>query len=191
MALSATISALLAGRTVRCAHLVEFCFAGQARRFWNGSYKITTGGHDWFGLSKLGGVDGVEGGSGDLAAAKLKFTVSGVDARLLAMAVSANRAGYIGEIAKVFYQFFDEDWQVLDDPVAAAAGIIDGVETSRQQSENGTTRTIAVTATNIFYGRGLPPASFFTNADQQQRFTGDRGLSYLSDLQDTNIPFPW
>jgi hypothetical protein len=191
MALSATIAALLAGRTVRCAHLVEFCFDGQARRLWNGNYKITTGGHDWFGERKLGAIDGIEGGSGDLAAAQLKITMSGVDDRLLAMAVSANRAGYVGEIAKAFYQFFDEDWQVLDDPVACAAGIIDGVETSRSQAENGTTRTVSVTATNIFYGRGLPPASFFTNADQQQRFPGDRGLSYLSEIININIPFPW
>lgn len=191
MALSETIQALLEGRTVRVAHLVEFCFDGQARRLWNGSYKITTGGHDWFGIRKLGSIEGLEH-DGDLQSAELKFSVSGVDSRLLAMAVSENPEGYIGEIVKVYYQFFDEDWQLLDDPVARAAGIIDGVEVTRQPMEGGgTRRVITITAQNIFYGRGIPPASFFTNSDQQQRFPGDRGLSYLSELQDTNIPFPW
>lgn len=194
MSLSSTIQTLLEGRTVRCAHLVEFCFAGQARRLWNGNYKITAGGHDWFGIRKLGSIEGLDD-DGALQSSELKFTVSGVDTRLLAMAVSENRAGYIGEIAKVWLCFFDEDWQVIQDdgnPVARAAGIIDGVEVSRQPMEGGgTQRIITLTAQNIFYARNIPPASFFTNRDQDIRFPGDRGLSYVGDLVETNIPFPW
>lgn len=192
MALSATISALLAGRTVRCAHLVEICFVTQARRLWNGSYKITTSdGHDWFGLRKLGSIEGLES-DGDLQAAELKFSISGVDSRLLQMAVTEDRTEYIGRHVKVYYQFFDSDWSLLDAPVARATGIIDGIEVTRQPMEPaGTRRVITLTAQNIFYGRGTPPAGFFTDTDQQQRFPGDRGLAYLSELQDTNIPFPW
>jgi hypothetical protein len=192
VALSETISALLDGRTVRCAHLVELCFTTQARRLWNGSYKITTvDGHDWFGLRKLGSIEGLEN-EGDFQAQELKFTISGVDSRLLALAISEDRSEYIGRHVKVFYQFFDSDWSLLDAPVARAAGIIDGFEVTRQPMEPaGTRRVITLTAQNIFYGRGSPPASFYTNTDQNIRFPGDRGLAYLSELQDTNIPFPW
>lgn len=192
MSLSATIQTLLEGRTVRVAHLVEFCFRSQARRLWNGSYMIHTGGHDWFGLSKLGaGIEGLED-DGGLQANEMRFSISGVDSRLLSVAVSEDRADYIGAHVKVFYQFFGEDWQLLDDPVARAAGIIDGLEVTRQPMEPaGTRRIISLTAQNIFYGRVTPPASFFTNRDQDARFPGDRGLSYVADLIETNIPFPW
>lgn len=192
MSLSATIQTLLEGRTVRVAHLVEFCFRSQARRLWNGSYQLRAGGHDWFGLSKLGSIEGIED-DGGLQAQEMKFSISGVDSRLLAVAVSEDRADYIGAHVKVYYNFFGEDWQNLeDDPVARAAGIIDGLEVTRQPMEGGgTRRVISLTAQNIFYGRVIPPASFFTNRDQGQRFPGDRGLSYVGDLVETNIPFPW
>lgn len=192
MALSATISALLEQRTVRCAHLVEICFVTQARRLWNGNYKITTSdGHDWFGIRKLGSIEGLEN-DGDFQASELKFSISGVDTRLLQMAVSEDKAEYIGRHVRVYLQFFDSDWTLLDAPVARAVGIIDGLEVTRQPMEGGgTRRVISLTAQNMFYGRGQPPASFFTDTDQQLRFPGDRGLVYLSELQDTNIPFPW
>lgn len=191
MVLSATIAALLAGRTVRCAHLVEFCFASGPRRVWNGNYKINTGGHDWFGNKKLVAVEGLEH-DGDGQSAEIRATVSGTDTRFLALAVSANKAEYIGKHMKVYHQFFDADRTLLDDPQARASAIIDGIEVSRGPMDpNGTRRTITITAQNIFYGRSSPPASLFSHVDQQLRFPGDRGLAYISRLQFTNIPFPW
>lgn len=176
---------------MRVLHLVELCFATQARRLHNGNVpKITTGGHDWFGNAKLGSIDGLETDA-DLQAAQQKFTVSGADSRFLAVALGP-RTEYVGKHAKVYLQFFDWDWQLLDEPQARAASIIDGLEISRGPMEGGgTRRTITATATNIFYGRSLPSAGNFTNSDQQQRYPGDRGLSYLSELLNTNIPFPW
>lgn len=192
MALPETIQALLAGRTVRCAHLVEICLVTQARRIWNGNYKITTSdGHDWFGNKKLIAIEGLEH-DGDGQSSEIRVTVSGTDARFLALAISGDKSEYVGRHVKIFNQFFDSDRQLLDAPQARAAGIMDGFEISRSPMDPaGTRRTIGLTAQNMFYGRSQPPASLFTDSDQQQRFPGDRGLQYLADLQDTNIPFPW
>ena len=192
MALPETITALLAGRTVRCAHLVELCFATQARRIWNGNYKITTSdGHDWFGDKKLIGIDGLDH-DGEGQSAELRIPVSGVDERFLNLAISSDKAEYIDKHVKVYHQFFDSDWSLLDAPQARAAAIIDGIEISRGPMEpSGTLRAIVITAQNIFYGRSAPPAALYSHTDQQLRHPGDRGLGYMSDLQDTNIPFPW
>lgn len=172
------------------AHLVELCFVTQARRFWNGSYKLTTGDHDWFGQSKLGGIEGLEI-EGDLNLSTIKVVISGVDERLLAVALG-DRDEYIGRHLIVFTQDFDDEHQPLGDPEAVAAGIIDGLELSRVQAEGGgTRRTITVTAPNIFYGRSDGSDSYYTHQSQQLRFPGDRGLQYRSDMYDTNIPFPW
>ncbi len=192
MALTATISALLAGRTVRCAHLVELCFATQARRISNLNYQITTSdGHDWFGNKKLVSIEGLEH-DGEGQSAELRVTVSGVDARFLALALSTDKAEYIGKHVKVYHQFFDQRRTLLDAPQARGSWIIDGFEVSRGPMDpNGTRRTIVVTAQNMFYGRSQPPASYYTSVDQQLRFPGDRGLAYISLLQKANIPFPW
>jgi hypothetical protein len=149
-----------------------------------------TGGHDWFGLRKLGSIEGLDS-DGNGQAQKLEFTVSGVDARLFDIAKGADRTEYVGRYARVYNQFLDDEWQPLGDPVARAAGIMDGLEISRQRAESGSTRTITITATNIFYARSAGSDSYYTSPDQRRRFPGDRGLQYIPDLQDFNLPFPW
>lgn len=194
MSLPTVIQTLLEVRTVRVAHLVEFGFCTQVRRLWNGSYTLTTGGHDWFGLRKLGGIEGLDD-EGVMQASQMKFTVTGVEPRLasfLADAVAEDRSEYIGRIVRVWHQFFDEDWQKLDNPVARAAGIIDGLQVTRSPiKDGGWQRTVTITAENIFYGRGLPPAGYFTNRDQQIRHPGDRGLEFIPEIQETVIKVPW
>lgn len=191
MSLPTVIQTLLEGRTVRVAHLVEFGFCTQVRRLWNGSYTLTTGGHEWFGIRKLGSIDGLDD-EGVLQASQLKFTVSGVDARFLSLAIAEDRSEYIGRMVFVFMQFFDEDWQKLDGPQARAAGIIDGLQVTRSPiKDGGWQRTVTITAENIFYGRGLPPAGYFTNRDQQIRHPGDRGLEFIPEIQETVIKVPW
>lgn len=190
MSLPTVIQTLLEGRTVRVAHLVEFGFCTQVRRLWNGSYTLTTGGHEWFGLRKLGSIDGLDD-EGVMQASQLKFTVSGVDARFLSLAIGEDKSEYIGRMVFVFMQFFDEDWQKLDEPVARAAGIMDGIEISRQRAGDGWQRIATITAENIFYARGLPPAGYFTNRDQQIRHPGDRGLDKIPEIQETVIKVPW
>lgn len=176
--------------TVYTAHLVELCFVTQARRFWPGSYQINTGGHDWFGRNKLGGIDGLEI-EGNLSLSTIKIVLSGVDARLLAVATGP-RSEYIGRDAIIYMQDFDDEHQLVGGPRAWAAGLIDGLEISRaQMGDAGTRRRITVTAPNIFYGRSTGSDSYYTHSDQMRRFPGDRGLQYRSDLYDTNIPFPW
>lgn len=172
------------------AHLVELCFVTQARRVWNGSYKLTTGGHDWFGRDKLGGIEGLAlEGNGQLRT--LRIVLSGVDARLLAVAIGP-RSEYVGAHAIVYTQDFDDEHQLSGAPEAVAAGIIDGLELSRVQADDGATRRlITVTAPDIFYGRSAGADSYYTHASQMLRFPGDRGLQYRSDLYDFNLPFPW
>lgn len=190
MSLPAVIQTLLEGRTVRVAHLVEFGFCTQMRRLWNGHYTLTAGGHEWFGIRKLGSIEGLDD-EGLLQASQMKFTVSGVDARFLSLAIGEDKSEYIGKMVKVFLQFFDQDWQPLDEPVARAAGIMDGIELSRQRAGDGWQRIATITAENIFYGRSVPPYGYFTNSDQQNRHPGDRGLEKIPEIQEAVIQVPW
>ncbi len=197
MTLSAVIQAKLDGRTVRVAPLVEFCFLSGPRRVWSGNYTLNAGGHDWFGLNKLGA--GMEiADVGDLEAGEMKFFVSGVDDRFLELftiVAGESRAEYVGKHVRVYEQYFDDDWQKLDEPQAATAGIMDsiGIE-SRPVEDDGksyTQRIISISAQNIFYGRSNSSASFYTHQDQQRRSPGDRGLEYKDQLVELKIKVPW
>lgn len=186
-----TIRAILKGRTVRMAHLAEFMFRDAPAYVWNGVRTITTGGHDWIGFGKLGSITGIDETSSETAST-IKASLSGVDSAVLAVAASEDRADYVGFLLRVWMQFFDEDWSLLDAPYARAAGIMDGMEITRSPGVNGVTlRTVSVTAPNIFYGRRIPPFGYWTDRDQQKRYPGDIGLSFVTSLQNAELPYPW
>ena len=197
MALPAVIQARLDGRRVVVAPLVEFCFLSGPRRVWPGNYKLNAGGHDWFGLNKLGA--GMEiSDPGDLEAGEMKFFVSGVDERFLELftiAAGESREEYVNRHVRVYEQHFDDDWQKLDDPQAVTAGIMDSIHIDAHPVEvdgvHYTQRIIAITAQNIFHNRSGSSASFYTNQDQQRRSPGDRGLEYRAQLVEVNIETPW
>lgn len=197
MTYSAVIQARLDGRRVNVAPLVEFCFLSGPRRVWPGNYTLAAGGHLWFGLNKLGA--GMEiADVGDLEAGEMKFFVSGVDERFLELftiAAGESREEYVGKHVRVYEQYFDEDWQKLDDPQAVTAGIMDAIGIDSQPIESDgvhyTQRIISITAQNIFYGRSNSSASFYTMQDQQRRSPGDRGLEHKTGLVEVNIETPW
>jgi len=196
MSLSNVIQTQLEGRIVRVAHLVEFSFKTQYRRVWNGSYPLTTpDGKRWFGIRKLGSIEGLDD-DGNLTANAMKFSLSGVDARFLGLvklALAESKAEYVGRLVRVYNCFFDADWQVLDAPVARAAGLMDRIYVERAQNrdDGSSRRVITITAQNIFYGRGIPPAGYFTDTDQKRRSPGDRGLEPVSAQQEVVVQVPW
>lgn len=192
MDLEAAVQTMLNGRIVRVAHAVEFQFDSPVY-LWNGFRNVTTpDGKTWTAIGGLGSIDGMDEDDSNMQSTELRLTLSGADPSLLQTAVSEDREGYVGKLVFVWLIFFDSEWQPIGNPVARKAGIIDGIEVSRHSSDEGpATRTLSVTAQNIFYGRSVPPAAFYTNRDQQIRSPGDRGLQFVSDSQETVIPIPW
>ena len=190
--LSTAIQNMLNGRIVRVGHLVEFQF-DSPKYLWNGSRTIiTSDGKVWVGLGQLGSIDGLEEEDDNLQASDVRFSLSGVDDALLQAAVAEDRSTYVGRLVLTKLHFFDEDWQLLDDPIARNASILEGIEVSWSANDDGThTRVLTATATNIFYGRSVPPAGNYSNRDQQFRSPGDRGLEGVGAAAETIIPVPW
>lgn len=185
---------LLSQRALRVAYLVQFDFLSTPQYLWNGHYPLTVGGHTWSGLRNLGGIEGLEDAA-DMAAQQMKFTLSGVDAATLALAIGENRDEYVGRLVTVWMQFFDANWQPSGSPIARAAGIMDGIEISRSrdgdQDKQNSVRVLTLTAESIWYGRGVPPAGNYTSRDQKSRSEGDRGLDFVNEVQNAVIQVPW
>lgn len=186
---------LLSQRALRCAYLVQFDFLTTPQYLWNGHYTLEgIGGHDWSGLRNLGGIEGLEEAA-DMTAQQMKFTLSGVDAATLALAVGEDRDEYVGRLVTVWLQFFDANWQPKGNPIARSAGIMDGIEITRSrdgdQDKQNSVRVLTLTAETIWYGRGIPPAGNYTSRDQKIRSEGDRGLDFVNEVQNTVVQVPW
>ena len=196
-AFSATIEAYLSGRKVNMRPLALFDFRDGEEVWWGGEYDLVSGGKTWKGLSRWVNVEGLDQAN-TLDSSAMTFALSGVEATVLAIATSSDRANYVNRLVTVYMQFLDDDWQTLDSPWALKAGLMDDMQISRSQAakDDGSVtwkRSVKLTAQNIFFGRGVAPFSLWTDRDQQKRYPGqdDKGLQFLPVLQDADIPVPW
>lgn len=189
MDFSEAISAQLAGRVVRVAWLARFDFASGTQRYWPGfGPLVTSGGHEWTGtqgMASIGEIAASIGGS----APEQTFTLSGIDADFVA-AAQASKAEYYGRLCFVYFQFFDEAWQVLDAPVAFWWGKMYSITAAQQADDNGFTRTITLSAESVFSSRRRPRYGTYTDRDQQMRFPGDKGCQRVMGIQSKTITFP-
>lgn len=188
----AVIDLMLAKRIVRMAYLVQFDFKTTPKYLWNGSRRLTTGGHDWVGLRGLGGIDGIDEAL-DGTSSQVTVTVSAaLSSGIMATAAAEDKTEYAGNLLRIWMQFFDENWQPVGSPYARFTAIMDSLSLSRaQDGKGGWVRTVTVNAENIFFNRRMAPNGYFTDHDQQARFSGDTGLKFIPQLQHTEYPVPW
>ena len=183
---SAPAQALVTGQTVRLALLAHFDFVGDPRWYWPGFGPLRTLDNlTWEGTAGLGEISGLNVPIGTVAQ-QVSFSLSGVDARI---ATLARRQSDLvkGRACTVFLQLFNADWSVLGNPLHVWSGDLDVM--SFEQDEDGTF-IVKLTAESIWAGRRKPPFGFYTDADQQARSPGDRGLELMASLPGKTITWP-
>ncbi len=193
--LDAVVEAYAKGAQVNCPCLAWLDFQSTPLAVWPGEYALTAGGVTWGGIGKAGFLIDIEAmeAASSLEAAQFNIKLSGVDSGIIASAASADRADYINQLLIVYALFCDEDFQPLANPMAIAGGFMGAMSIARSLSDGVWQRTINLPVNNMFYGRGIAPASFWTDSDQQQRYPGegDTGLTFIKQLQDYSIRIPW
>lgn len=173
----ATVAALAAGHRVSRAVLAEFAFRSSTQRFWDGLRWLTAGGQQWLGAGQLISIDGLEHAAG-MGASAATFRLSGVDATLLAIAADS-RSEVAGRRCAVYWQFLDESTgTALDDPIALWVGTMDVMTFAAGVDA----QSITLTAETRFSRRVRAPWGMLTDADQQARYPGDRGLEFMPTL---------
>lgn len=183
---------LLKGRIVRWPLLVEMDFDNPLY-LWNGFRKLTAGGKVWNPVRGSVAVDGITQNSSD-ASTQITAALSGavVTEELVAFAITANRAAYVDRLLKINVLPLDEFWQPLDAPYCIMSAIIKAIPIAEtQNSDRSVTRTVTVEAENIYFGRSAVPNSFRADMDQKNRFAGDRGMEFITSLQNAKVPRPW
>lgn len=185
MALPETIAAIIGGATIRAAILAQFDFASGTERVWSGEGELTAGGYVWKGMGRYGSVDGLSTRT-DMSAESLSFVLSGVDPTLVSLAQnSAHEAK--GRTCAVYVQFFDVDWSRLDSPYALRSGIMDQM---KYRATGPNKRSISLTAEGLFAFRGAAPFAYYTDRDQEARWSGDTFFKLIPTLLVKQITWP-
>ncbi|MCQ4575425.1 MAG: hypothetical protein NOU37_09305 [Candidatus Brocadiales bacterium] len=171
------IAATQAG-VIRPLIFVELFFDIGTTRICSDVKTWSWGGNDYLGVGDLGGIDSIEEGS-ELQSSSISMSLSGIPNTYVSEALGQE---YQNRLAKVYKGFLDENYQLIADPVLEFEGEID-----EMNLEEGKTATIMLTATNELSKWETPKIRRLTNADQQARFPGDKGLEFVNKIAEKVI----
>lgn len=179
----------LAGNLVRVDVLAELQFASGTIRLWNGFGPLQTlDGKSWQGTAAMGDISGLSQ-SLNGSAPPLTVSLSGVDSTF-ALKAKSEAAEYFNRPLVVYLQFFDEDWQCLDNPYGLTMARMTNITSKMEEGPDGKIYTVSLTAETPFAVRRRPKFGYLTDRDQQLRFPGDRGLERVAGIDNKNITWP-
>jgi hypothetical protein len=171
--------AAIQSTNLRPALFVEAHFVNGPIYVWTGRGSIVWGGHTWLGVGSLGSVSTIEEGA-SIDAKGITITLSGIDSTLLADIMTEFQ---VGLPVLVRLGFFDETLSLIDDPVISWAGRMD----QPTVDVDGQTCTISINCENRLVEMNVAVDRRYTNEDQQLDFPGDRGMEFVSSIQDVTI----
>jgi hypothetical protein len=175
---SAQLTAIQSGN-IRPAFFVEANFASGPIYVWSGRGSIAWGGHTWLGVGTLGTISTIEEGSG-VDAKGITLSMSGIDSSLLTEVMTEFQVG-LPVIVRL--GLFDANLALIDDPVIAWAGRMD----QPTIDVDGQTCTISINCENRLVEMNVAVDRRYTNEDQQLDYPGDRGMEFVSSIQDVTI----
>ena len=130
-------------------------------------------------LAKLSGIPQTT----KVQAQNITLSLSGIPSSLVAEAVAQVR---ITGTITLWLGLFDSNGDVIADPVQIFLGALD----VPSLTDNGDTSTISITCENPLLSLNLAPQGLFDDADQQIRFFGDLGFSFVEALQNIQLFWP-
>lgn len=147
----------------------------------NAPFDVSWGGETYLGVGQLGGVEAVEEGV-ELQAWRVGLRLNGVPAALAAIALGEH---YQGRAATVSLGFLDAGHALVDTPFTLFRGRMDGMTVTI-----GETASIVLTVESRLADWERPRIRRYNNADQQQRFPGDRFFEFAERTAERHIVWP-
>lgn len=168
----------LAGQ-LRPVIFVEVETATITVRFWTGIGEIAWNGQTWVGAGRLLGISPVEE-TGETRATGITLSLNSIPNDLVSLVLQDARQG---KPVNVWLGAMTDDGQVIADPAQVFSGkldvpeIIDGADTC----------TISVTAESRLIELERAPDRKYTPEDLALDYPGDRGLDFVTQIQDTQV----
>jgi hypothetical protein len=177
--LTSGLVAEVTAQSLRPILLAEFLFDSSSLRLWTGVGNLSWSGETWTGAGDLGAVSPI-GETSDMKAVGATFTLSGVPASMISIALSEP---YQGRIARLYFGALDANGAVVVDPYIVFEGFLDVMEIE----ESGETATISVTSENALVALERPRERRYTAEDQKIDYPDDKGFEQVPALQDFNF----
>lgn len=193
--LSAAVTAAIAKNTLVLATFVQLAFADNTLYLFNGVGTVTFPGppsnpastfpygQPFTGLGWLAKISAIPQ-TLKVQAQNVTVSLSGIPPSLVAEATAqVRRQG----TATIWQAFFDNSSGVLlEDPVQLFSGSLD----VPSLEDSGDTSTISITCENPLLSLNLAPQRTFDDPDQQKRFPGDLGFSFVEALANVQLFWP-
>jgi hypothetical protein len=167
------------------------CATDPIIRLWSGQVRdlaVPSGGAETVDATYQSG--GLLGGLPQLSAAlngdadRLEFGLSGVAVTGEVAALAQGEASAIrGVSVDVGLVLFDSDWQLIPPAFWLWSGTADSLSVVRTGDMQNPTRTLKLSAGNVFTGRRRPNLTFNTDIDQRRRSSDDAFFDQVAKLQ--------
>lgn len=117
-------------------------------------------------------------------AERLEFTLSGAAVSGEVAALAGDSASDVrGRAVDVGLILFDDAWQVVPPVYWLWSGTADSLTVERTGDVQAPTRTLKLSAGNVFTGRRRPNLTFFTDIDQKRRSSDDAFFDQVAKYQ--------
>jgi hypothetical protein len=163
-------------------YALSVAFKESTLRLWTGVGDLFFDGETFIGSGNLLAMSNINE-TADIRASGVKVTLSGLDSSILSSSISQDSEGGIVKIYFGFLKTDDNRTQLADTPYQLFEGSLDTI----QISETGQSAMITVTVENKLIMLERPRNRRYTDQDQKNLFSGDKGLEFVDDLQDKEL----
>tara|TARA_R110002074_G_scaffold203337_1_gene371199 strand:- start:117 stop:677 length:561 start_codon:yes stop_codon:yes gene_type:complete len=139
---------------------------------------ITWGGNSYIGSGTIGTLSDIEE-TAELQANGIKLTLSGIPSTYVSIALTTE---YQGSTATEYLGFLNNDYVLVDDPFIIFVGKVDTMSISLSD-----TATIELEIENRLVDWERPRISRFTNEEQQNLYSGDKGFEFVDSVAEKEL----
>jgi hypothetical protein len=180
--LTALIKAELSKDQVYPGLFVEMLFDGGAFRAWSGMRDFPLNGNVFVAVGHFGKLDSIQESAGDVKAAGVALSLSGIPSELLSLVLDEDCQG---RPVNIWLAFFDSNWQLVNDAIKLNGYAMDFPTID----EGGETATITINAESILADLERPRISRYNHESQIALFPDDKGLEFVTAIQ--NVEITW
>ena len=176
--ITSALNTQLTAQTLEPFFAVKMDFSGGAVLVWTGYGNITIDSETYVGSGDILGISGLTE-TADVQANGVTIVLSGLDSTLIASALTEE---YQGRECKIYFGALSSG-AVVADPYLVFSGRMDVMNID----DSGSTSDITVTAESRLIDLDRARNRRYTTEDQKIDYPNDRGLEFVTDLQDKLI----
>ena len=176
--LSSNNSAVLNDSVIKPVYFIKFEFPTGTVYLNSSDRNFTISGQEYLGIGLIGSISTIQESS-ELQANGVKITLSGIPNTYVSIALTSD---YQGSPTEITLGFLDSNYVLVDPPFTVFVGKVDTMGIAL-----GDTATIELEVENRLIDWERPRISRFTNEEQQNLYSGDKGLEFVDSVAEKEL----